>query len=86
MHVSKNLILVVCAEDVLIFSKKQLWIGVLIKSLAGGEEKLELTCKGNIDKCLGIEIQTHSDGSYDLKQPYLTQRITQELKLSVVDT
>ena len=83
---SKNLIILVYVDDVLIFSKKKLWIDMFIKSLAEGEENFELTDEGSIDKYLGVEIQTHSDGSYELKQPYLTQRILQELNLSAVDT
>ena len=59
---------------------------MFIKSLAEGGKNFELTDEGNIDKHLGVEMQTHSDGSYDLKHPYLTQRIIQELKLSVVET
>ena len=37
-------------------------------------------------KYLGVEITTHQDGTYELKQPYLTKRIIQELKLSSVET
>ena len=77
MHASKNLILVVHVDDVLMFSKKQLCIDVFIKSLAESEENFKLTDEGNIEKCLGVEIQTHSDGSYKIKQSYLTQRIIQ---------
>ena len=77
MYESKNLILVVHVDDVQMFSKKQLCIDMFVKSLAEGEENFELPDEGNIEKCLGVEIQTHSYGSYKIKQSYLTQRIIQ---------
>ena len=75
VHASNNLILVVCVDDALIVSKKQLWIDIFIKSLDEGEDNFELAVKGNIDKCLGVEIRTYADMSYELEQPYLFQII-----------
>ena len=84
--VSKNLMLTVHADDVLMFVKKQLCINMFIEFLAEGEENFGLIDEFNVDKCRGIEIQTHSDGSHELKQPYLMQSATQKLKLHAVDT
>ena len=73
VYVSKQLILIVHADDVLIFSKKKCWIDMFIQSLAEGQEKFELTNEGSIDKYLGVHITKLPDGSYKLKQPYLTK-------------
>ena len=53
---SKNLILIIYIDDILIFSKKKIWIDLFVKSLVEGKEKFELTNEGNIDKYLGIDI------------------------------
>ena len=86
VYVSKQLILIVYVDDILIFSKKKCWIDLFVKSLSEGDENFELTDEGSIDKYLGVDITTHQDGTYELKQPYLTKRIIQELKLSSVET
>ena len=83
---SKNLILVVHADDALVFSKKKHWIEMFIKSLSEGDEHFELTDEGSIDKHLDVEISNHPDGTHELKQPYLTKRIVDKLNLSAVET
>ena len=60
-HASRNLILVIHVEDVLIFSPKKLWIELFIKSLMDGSENFELTDEGNKDKFLSVEIRKHLD-------------------------
>ena len=67
VHASKNLILVVHVDDILIFSPKKLWIDLSIKSLIDGLDNFELTDEGNIDKDLGVEISRHRDGMHELK-------------------
>ena len=59
---------------------------MFIESLAEGKENFELVDECNVYEHLGVDIQTHSDVSCDLKQPYLKQSIIQELKMSAVDT
>ena len=86
VHASKNLILIVCVDDVLIFSKKSMWIDIFVKSLFEGDEKFELTDEGNIDKYLGVDVKLHDDGLHELRQPFLTKRIINELNLSSVET
>ena len=66
VFVSKYLIVLVCLNDVLMFSKNKTWIDVLIKSLSEGNDKFELTNKGNINKCLGVDIKKHKDSSTTL--------------------
>ena len=40
----------------------------------------------NKDKCLGVEISKHRDGTYEQKQPCLTRRIVEELNLAQFET
>ena len=67
MHVSKILILVACVDEVLIFSKKKVWIDMLIKYLFNGEENFELTDEGNVDKKIGVDMRKHNDGTCELR-------------------
>ena len=52
VHASKNLILVTCVHDALIFSKNNIWIDMLIRSLFNVEENFELKNEGNIENIL----------------------------------
>ena len=72
--------------DVLTFSKKKHCIDIIIISLSEGDGNFELNDGGSVDKCLVIEISNHRYGSHELKQPYLTKRIIDELNLSAVET
>ena len=85
VYVSKNLILVVYINDILIFSKEKIWIDIFVKLLFKGDEKFELTDEGSIDKYLGLKIAEKQDRTYKLKQPYLIKYIIDELNLSVID-
>ena len=67
VYASKQLILIVYVDNVLIFSKRKCWIDMFIQSLAEGQEKFELTDEGSIDKYLGVDITKLPDGSYELK-------------------
>jgi len=59
---------------------------LLIKSLANRTENFELTDEGSIDKYLGVEICDYPDGSYELKQSYLIERIIDALGLTSAET
>jgi len=76
----------VYVDNVLIFSKKKVWIDIFIKSLFEGIENFELTSEGNIDKYLGIDIQKHKDGTYELRQLFLIKCVFDELNLSPTET
>jgi len=86
VYASKNLILIVYVDDVLIFSKKNVWIDIFLKSLFDGDEKFELTDEGDIDKYLGVDVNKVDDGVFELRQPFLIKRIIDELNLSLVDS
>ena len=84
--VSKQLILIVHVDDVLIFRREKLWIDLLTKSLFEGDEKFELTDEGNIDKYLGVCVQENKDGTYEIRQPFLIDRMLTELTIDHVET
>ena len=67
MFVSKNLIMLVHVDNVLIFSKKKIYIDVFIKLLMNGEENFELTDEGNIDKYLGVDIKSYEDSTHEIR-------------------
>ena len=50
VHASKDLMLIVCVDDMLIFSKKEMLINLFIKSLSDGVENFELKDGGNMGK------------------------------------
>ena len=67
VFVLKNLILIVYIDDILIFSKKKIWIDFFVKSFFEEKEKFELTNKGNIDKYLGVDIQKYPNSTYKIR-------------------
>ena len=81
VFVSKNLILIVYINNILIFSKKKIWIDLFIKSLFEGKEKFELTDEGDINKYLSIDIYKHLNKTYKIRQLFLIQRILESLYL-----
>ena len=73
-------------NSALIFSKDKLWIDIFIKSLFEGADKFELIDEDSINKYLGVDIRKNTDGLHKLRQPFLTQRILDELNLSTTNT
>ena len=67
IYVLKNLILIIYADEILIFNKKKVWIDILIKFLFKGSRKFELTDEEDIDKYLGINMQKHKNSIHKLK-------------------
>ena len=59
---------------------------MLIKFLFNREENFELTNEGNIDKYLGVNMQKYKDGRYELRQPFLIDRIIEALNLDNTNT
>ena len=64
---SSNLIIVVHADDVIIFSPKKLRIDLFIKSLIVGPENFDLTDEGNIDNHVRVEISNYRHITCELK-------------------
>ena len=69
LYTSKNLILVVCVDYVLILSPTKIWIDLFIKFLMDVSVNFEVTHEVNVDKHLGVEIVKHLDGTCELKYP-----------------
>ena len=57
MYVSKKFIHIMHINNILILSKKKIWIDMLIKFLFNREENFELTNEGNIDKYFRADIK-----------------------------
>ena len=69
------------AYDCILISTSMQTIDELITSLEKGKKKFILTDEGDIDKFLGIEIQHFENGSFEISQPHLINRILQVLHL-----
>eukprot|EP00956_Cyclotella_meneghiniana_P016831 scaffold26923_cov50-Cyclotella_meneghiniana.AAC.1 len=52
-----------------------------VRSMQDGKENSDLTDEGDIDKFLGIEIEHLDDKRFEMKQPYLIERICRTLGL-----
>ena len=73
-------------DDVLIFSKKKVWIDIFIKSLFEGIENFELTDESDINKYLSIDIQKYKDSTYELRQLFLIKCVLDKLNLLPTET
>ena len=71
---NEDTIILIYVDDVIIFSKSEKSIDVLVQSLQEGEEKYVLTDEGDIDKYLGVDIFIHNEKSFELRQPFLIDR------------
>ena len=81
LYLKKGLAVLTYVDDCILVSTSQDTLDNFVKSLVEGEEKFILTDEGDIDKFLGIEIQHYDDGSFELSQPHLIQRIVSEIGL-----
>ena len=81
LYLKEGLAVLTYVDDCILVSTSQETLDNFVKSLIEGEEKFILTDEGDIDKFLGIEIKHYDDGSFELTQPHLIQRIVSELGL-----
>ena len=81
LYLKDGMAVLTYVDDCIIISKSKTAIDELIESLQNGEEKFILTDEGDIDKFLGIEITHFKDGSFEISQPHLINRIIQLLQL-----
>ena len=63
-------------DDCIIIGDTPERIDKLITSLHGGDEQFRLTDEGSIDKYLGVNIEQLENGSFEMSQPFLIERIT----------
>jgi hypothetical protein len=81
LYLKKGLAVLTYVDDCILVSTSQKSIDDLIESLEKGKEKFLLTDEGDIDKFLGIELKHNKDGSFEMTQPHLTERIIKLLGL-----
>ena len=79
VFLKKNCVVLVYVDDCLIFHKTQNGVLDCIKSI---DSQFDITREGSIEKYLGVKIQWHNDGTIELTQPFLIDRILQLLGLS----
>jgi len=82
LYLKKGLAVLTYVDDCILVSTDMGTIENFVESLVKGPEKFLLTDEGDINKFLGIEINHHEDGSFELTQPHLIKRIVDMLKLN----
>ena len=75
----KDCIILVYVDDMIALSKDSQVLVDLVKNLQ--KKKYILTNEGPISKYLGVDVRKHKDGSFELVQPFLIQRIIDLLGL-----
>ena len=85
LYLREGLAVLTYVDDCILVSTSQKAIDDLVESLQNGEEKFLLTDEGDIDKFLGIELKHNKDGSFEMTQPHLTDRIIKLLGLEKED-
>ena len=66
-------VIVVYVDDMIALSKDKQFLEDLVKSLKN--KNFILTDEGSLDKYLGVDVKTKKDGSLELAQPFLIERI-----------
>ena len=84
VYMSETLVLLVYIDDVLIISRSEKDIEKFVHSMKNGPERYNFTDEGDISKYLGVDIVRNKDGSMELRQTYLIQRIIE--KVGLVET
>ena len=79
VFLKKNCVVLVYVDDCLIFHKSKEGVSACIDSLAN---EFDITREGSIEKYLGVNIHWHSDGTIEMTQPFLIERILSLLGLS----
>ena len=79
VFLKKDCVVLVYVDDCLIFHKTKEGVSACIDSLA---QDFDITREGSIEKYLGVNIHWHSDGTIEMTQPFLIERILSLLGLS----
>eukprot|EP00957_Ditylum_brightwellii_P197618 15055429-Ditylum_brightwellii.AAC.2 len=85
LYLREGLAVLTYVDDCILVSKSQKAIDEPVESLKNGKEQFLLTDEGDIDKFLGIELKHNKDGSFEMTQPHLTERIIKLLGLEKED-
>jgi hypothetical protein len=81
LYYKKGMMVLTYVDDCIIIGDKMKEIDEFVKSMQNGPENFVLTDEGDIDKFLGIEIEHLDDKRFELKQPFLIERICRTLGL-----
>ena len=73
-----SLVMCIYVDDVTLFCPEKAPVDKLIQSLS---KSFTLEDEGNVTNYLGVHVQHHNDGSIELSQPHLIQRIIDTLGL-----
>jgi hypothetical protein len=79
----QDCIILTYVDDCIIVGKDMQIVDSLIESLTVGHEKFLLTDEGSIDKYLGVLIKDIDDTTFEMTQPFLTERIISYLNLDI---
>ena len=79
VFLSKDAIVLTYVDDCLILAKSNDVIDKLVRSLKDGKENFDFTDDGDIKYYLGVEFNRSSDGTIELKQEFLIERIIKAL-------
>ncbi len=75
MFYKEGIVVLVYVDACVIISLKEKAIIDFIESLKVGPEKFTLTDKGDIKAYLGMDFVFNKDGSFEMRQPFLIQKI-----------
>ena len=81
LYYRKGMIVLTYVDDCIIVGKNMRDIDNFVRSMQNGKENFILTDEGDINKFLGIEIKHLDDKRFELKQPFLIERICRTLGL-----
>ena len=74
----KYIICVIYVDDTIFFAKTQSIIDDMIKNL---RKSFELTDEGNVEAFLGIQVTHHTNGTIEMSQPALIDKVIQSIGL-----
>ena len=81
LYFKKGMIVLTYVDDCIIVGTEMKKIDSFVESMKNGKENFDLTDEGDIDKFLGIEIDHLDEKRFEMKQPYLIERICHTLGL-----
>ena len=81
LYFKKGMIVLTYVDDCIIVGTEMKKIDSFVESMKNGKENFDLTDEGDIDKFLGIEIDHLDEKRFEMKQPYLIERICLTLGL-----
>ena len=77
----EDCIILIYVDDCIVFSKSKKINKELVISLQNGQENFQLTDEGDLNRYLGVDIDRRSDGTFELRQPYLIERCLKAMEI-----